>query len=219
MNFSYTIDYQNKQERTITVLYQHDDPKALAVVYVLSYPEGATAEEIHAIALEHAPLAKWQEAISREDPDFELGSFSGTAEEAETASRRHLVPPTLADLKAAKSLEIEQWRVRAEQKGMGYAFPGGAPDRIQLRDSRDIANINGQVSAALILQGQGVIDPLLPFRAESNVTHAMTPAQMIDMGMAVNTYIGDGYKTAWSLKEQAAAATTAQDLDAIVWPN
>jgi hypothetical protein len=126
--------------------------------------------------------------------------------------------PTLDDLKARKRVQIDEWRVRAEQKGLVYTFPGGQVDCIQLRHERDLANVNGQVSAAMILQAEGVTDPVLPLRAESNVTYMLTPAQMLATGMAVNQFVGQGYSTSWALKERVELATSAAQLEDIVWP-
>lgn len=126
--------------------------------------------------------------------------------------------PTLDDLKAYKRVQIDEWRVQAEQKGLTYTFPGGAVDCIQLRHERDLANVNGQVSAALILHADGVTDAVIPLRAESNTTYMLTPAQVLAMGMAVNQFVGQGYQIAWTLKEQVEAATTQDMLEAIKWP-
>lgn len=52
MNFTYNIEYQNKQARTVTVLYRHENPKALEVkAWALKgQVEGATTpEELDAI--------------------------------------------------------------------------------------------------------------------------------------------------------------------------
>lgn len=125
--------------------------------------------------------------------------------------------PTLEDMKVLKMAEIENWRIQAERSGMPWHF-GTIEDIVQVRHERDLANINGQVSAALVLKGRGVTQAVLPFRAQSNITHNLTPDEMIDMGMAVGEFTADQYMKAWALKEQVAAATTAEELDALVWP-
>ena len=218
MNFTYSIDYQNKQARTITVLYRHENPKTLPVVYVLSYPEGATDETLRNIALTAAPIWQWQDAIDRDDPDFKLGSYDATADEVAAAIALNVPePPTFEQLKQQKLVEIDEWRVQAEQKGMPWQF-GDVSDVVQIRHDRDLNNINGRVSAALVLKQRGVTDPVLTFRAESNMTHSLTPDQMIEMGLAVGEFTANQYMKAWALKEQLNAAQTVEDLEAIQWP-
>lgn len=218
MQFTIQIEYQNKQDRTVTVLYRHENPKALAVVYPLVYPEGATEEDIRNIALAYAPLEKWEEAINREDPDFQIEPFEATAEEARAAAALfEPQPPTLEELIEMKRVEIDEWRVQAEQRGMPWAF-GSIDDIVQVRHERDLNNINGRVSAALVLKGRGVTDPVLPFRAQSNITHNLTPDEMIEMGLAVGEFTANQYMIAWGLKEQLALVETVEDLEVIAWP-
>lgn len=218
MNFTYSIEYQNKQARSITVLYRHEDPRTLPVVYVLDYPEGANDETLRSVALASAPIDQWQKAIEQQDPDFSLGTFEATFEDVEAVKAlAEPAPPTFEELKQLKYLQIDEWRVAAEQRGMPWTF-GETQDKVQVRNERDLANINGRVSAALVLKGRGVTSSVLTFRAQSNVTHNMTPDQMIDMGLAVGEFTADQYLKAWNLKEMLALVETTEDLEAIVWP-
>lgn len=121
-------------------------------------------------------------------------------------------------VRGQKKAQIDEWRVAAEQAGMVYAFPSGQSDVVQLRDDRDRANINGQVTTAMLLQSQGIDAPVLPFRAESNTTYMLTPAQMIALGVATGQFSSQQYQIGWTLKEQVDAATTVQQLEAITWP-
>lgn len=218
MNFTYSIEYHNKQAQTITVLYRHEDPKTLPVVYVLSYPEGATDETLKQVALAAAPIEQWQKAIDRDEPSFTLGEFEGTLEEVNNALKLYEPEPlTFEELRFAKLQDIDSWRVLAEQKGMPWTF-GTIQDKVQVRHDRDLNNINGRVSAALVLKGRGVTDPVLPFRAQSNITHNLTPDEMIEMGLAVGEFTASQYMIAWDLKGRLSLAETVEDLEAIVWP-
>ena len=125
--------------------------------------------------------------------------------------------------------QLEDARLARQNRGLVYAFVPAVPavlasdgvtvvtpavpavlGTIQTRDAtlyRDIANINGEASAALILEGQGVTAAVLDFRDEQNVTHVMTPAQMIAMGLAVSSFINATYLAKWALKEQISNLT------------
>lgn len=131
--------------------------------------------------------------------------------------------PSVAELIAAKRAAIEARRDTEEQKGCTYSFPGGVEDVVQLRDERDKLNLNGQVTAALILKGQGVTDEVMPFQAESNATHMLSPDEMIAMGTAVNNYCLGLYQKQWQQKSLLdaldPATATAADVAAIAdWP-
>lgn len=126
-------------------------------------------------------------------------------------------PPTLPDIKQEKRLEIEAARNQAERQGMPWIFPGSIGDVVQLRTERDITNVNGQVTNALVLQQQGITDAVLPFQGESNQTHMLTPAQMIALGQAVNAHIAALYQHQWQLKDQLNTAQTPEEIEAIQW--
>lgn len=131
--------------------------------------------------------------------------------------------PNVADLILAKRRAIEVKRIEEEVKGFAYVFPDGDTDIIQLRDDRDKLNINGQVTAALVLKGMGETGSVLAFQAQSNTTHPMTPDQMIAMGMAVNSYCLGLYMKQWGQKALLDALDPAtaseEDVAAVAdWP-
>lgn len=218
MNFSYQISYQNKQQRTVTVVFTPEDPKALAVAQVLPYQEGDSDDKLRDRILAAAPLGIWQEAVAREDVDFALGTFTGDATAVQTAVEALSPAPDLERSRAFKMLQIDEMRLAAELQGMAYTFPDGSQDVIQMRNERDIGNISGLSTSAVILKSQGVADPVFSFRAASNVSYSMTPDEIIAMGIATSQFMSGLYQIGWGLKEQARQATSFEELDAIVWP-
>lgn len=104
------------------------------------------------------------------------------------------LPAMRADLLA----QVAAKRIAVQQTGLSYAFPDGQTGAIQTRNEQDTGIINGLVTAALVLQAQGVTEPALSFRDEQNTTHAMTPAQMIAMGMAASQFVSATYAAKWA---------------------
>lgn len=100
-------------------------------------------------------------------------------------------------MRQALHASIAAKRDDVQAAGLVYTFPDGLQGTIQLRDGRDIANVNGQATAAIILQDRGVTAPVLGFRDEQNATHAMAPAEMIEMGMAVSAFLTQTYAAKW----------------------
>jgi hypothetical protein len=131
--------------------------------------------------------------------------------------------PTLADKQAALLARLEPQRLVRQNAGLPYTFAPAvvasdgvtvvAPavtGTIQTRDQTlypDVANINGETTAALILQSQGVTSAAISFRDQQNVTHAMTPAQIIAMGIAVSSFISATYAAKWNIQNQINALT------------
>lgn len=221
MNFTYEITYQNKQDMTLTVVYFPASTKALATVGIIQYEPFDTPERITHKILAQAPISEWQRAMSQEVEDVVLGTFTSTAADV-TAAVAVMYPPLpeppFEELQYLKKEEVDEWRNGAEQRGAPYTFPANKKDIIQVRHERDQANIVGLSTSALILKSKGVTDPVFTFRAASNTSYDMTPDQMLDMGVAVSTFIAGLYEISWALKKQVEESTTEAELAAIEWP-
>lgn len=216
MNFTYAIEYQNKQTRTVTVLYTPGDERALSTVRVLSYQEGWDADELRKWILAQAPLDEWQSAINAVTT-LPLGVFTATAEDVSAAMLALKPTKTLESVRETKLIWVDRARLQAEASGFVFEFPNATNDIVQVRNERDKGNITGLVSSALILKSQGIVEPALAFRAESNTTYNLTPDQILSLGLATSSFISTLYEKAWSLKEAIHAATTTEDLDGIIW--
>lgn len=128
-------------------------------------------------------------------------------------------PLSLEDYKKAARLANDDRRREEERKGHTYTFPDDIVDVIQIRDDRDLINVNAQVTAAQLMASSGITDPVMPFQALSNTTHLMTPAQVVAMGMSVSQHITSLYQTAWAVKQAIDAAATYEEVDeASQWP-
>lgn len=125
-------------------------------------------------------------------------------------------PPTLTIMQLALANSAENQRLFVQSQGVNYTFPDST-GTIQTRDPNqypDIANINGQATAALILQAQGITTAVMFFRDLQNVTHPLTPTQTIAMAMAVNKWVGDLYTYKWNMVSQIQALTTIETAQA-----
>lgn len=126
--------------------------------------------------------------------------------------------PSLDTYKNTARETIDELRKSKEEQGLSYTFPDATTDVIQLRDTRDLLNIQSLVTTASLLKASGSEEPL-PFQGESNSTHMLLPDEMIEMGLAVSTYIQSLYSTAWPIKEAIDAAEDHDAVDAAaVWP-
>ena len=126
--------------------------------------------------------------------------------------------PDLPTVKRSAKNEVDDRRQKEEQKGLTYEFPDGVTDVVQLRDTRDLVNVSSLVTTAQLMKATG-FEGSIQFQAESNVTHQMTPDEIIDMGLAAAAYIQGIYAISWSLKD---AIDSAEDFEAVnsakIWP-
>lgn len=126
--------------------------------------------------------------------------------------------PDLATYKRRAREAIDAFRKDEEERGLTYVFPDEITDVVQLRGTRDLLNISSMVTSAQLLKASGFTGEL-PFQAESNTTHQMTADQIIEMGLAVSSYIQSLYAKAWPIKAAIDEADTHDEVDSlIIWP-
>ncbi|WP_420465629.1 DUF4376 domain-containing protein [Panacagrimonas sp.] len=109
-----------------------------------------------------------------------------------------ITPILVEQARAILHEQVAAERLRLERLGVPYVFPVDVAGTIQTRDDTDTRNIQGVVTTAMILQAQGVTDPVLEFRTADNVNHALTPSQAIAMGMAVSAHVNALYSAKWT---------------------
>ncbi len=118
--------------------------------------------------------------------------------------------------KLQKLTEIEQMQFEALTGGVPYRF-GEVDDVIQTRHERDLINISGVTTRAMLLQSQGINDPVIQFRAQSNTTYLLTPDEAILLGQAVALHSEEIYTKGWNLKDALSLADTLEDIEALTW--
>ena len=118
-----------------------------------------------------------------------------------------------ADLVEALKKRINDIRQEREQSGVRWQF-GDTTDVIQTRDAVDWRNLNARMSAAMFLQAQGITDPVMTFRAQSDTSYMLTPAEMITMCLGVSAAFDTIYQYGWDLKERIDVL--ADDPDALL---
>lgn len=111
-------------------------------------------------------------------------------------------------------------RIDMQGIGMTYIFPDGLTGTVQTRNAIDVINITGQAVGAMALSMQGDTTTLMPFRDAENVTHELTPLQMVQMAMAALNFVSATYLKKWELEgeldELAANDATGEELAAVV---
>lgn len=121
----------------------------------------------------------------------------------------------LKDVKAAKRAAVNALRDLKLVEPLPYAFPDNVPGSIDLRDARDLTNLQALVTTAQVLLAEGSVDHLIYFRDAEDQTHPLTPAQTIAMGMAVTQHQDAIYRASWAHKDTISSATTSSAVAAI----
>lgn len=111
-------------------------------------------------------------------------------------------------------------RIDVQGMGMTYTFPDGTTGTVQTRNAIDVINITGQAVGAMALSMQGDTTTLLPFRDAENVTHELTPLQMVQMAMAALNFVSATYLKKWELEnkldELTANEASGEELVSVV---
>lgn len=120
----------------------------------------------------------------------------------------------LAQAKARRAADMDRARDTALAAGLPYAFADG-DDVVQTRP-QDQINLMGLANKAQRQLADGDDAPM-PFRALSNQTRMLTPAETDAMALAALAHIEGIYARTWQAKDAVASAETFEALDAIEW--
>lgn len=119
--------------------------------------------------------------------------------------------PTLEELKASKWAVIKNIRDRLEQSGVPY-----------MGKTLDSDTVSVQRIAIAVQAAQAAIAANLLFTLawtmQDNTAVEMDAAQVVGMSVALAQYSDDLHQIARALREQIEAAKTAEELEAIKWP-
>lgn len=89
----------------------------------------------------------------------------------------------LEDVRALAWQRIKDERDERQRGLMPYTYPNGDVHHNEMTE-KVMRDLNGQATGALILSNMGVTDPVMPWTTHENITHYLTPAQMLAFSMA-----------------------------------
>lgn len=134
-----------------------------------------------------------------------------------TAEQRQAEALTAAKERGRHNVDVE----RDGRIARGFTW-NGIP--VDTRDSRDFDNIGGLAQMAQQLAAMGDTSSTLPFRDADDVTHSLTPQEMMALGDAAFMHKSAHYAAAWDLKDAIDAAEDIEGVDAVniyddtAWP-
>lgn len=124
----------------------------------------------------------------------------------------------LEDAKAVAWQRIKDQRDERQRGLMPYTYPSGDTHHNEMTD-KVIRDLSASTTAALALASQGVTSPVMPWTTHENVTHMLTPAQMVAFGLAATQW-----HSAIHIQSQTIRATIENAVDvagvvaAAQWP-
>lgn len=90
---------------------------------------------------------------------------------------------TLEDVRTLAWQRIKDERDERQRGLMPYTYPSGDTHHNEMTE-KVLRDLSGQATGALILSSTGVTDPVMPWTTHENITHYLTPAQMLAFSMA-----------------------------------
>lgn len=123
-------------------------------------------------------------------------------------------PIPLDELAELKRIELDAARDEAFAAGLEYDF-GGEIDVVQTRP-QDQVNLLGLRAKAEAAIDQGITDPVMKFRGESNVTRSLTPDKMYTLTTDALAHIESIYDHSWERKDAIDEALEDEDREGVV---
>lgn len=119
---------------------------------------------------------------------------------------------TLEDVRALAWQRIKDERDERQRRLMPYTYPSGDTHHNEMTE-KVLRDLNGQATGALILSSMGVTDPVMPWTTHENVTHYLTPAQMLAFSMAALQWHSAIHVQSQTIR---AAINAAEDVSGVV---
>lgn len=124
----------------------------------------------------------------------------------------------LEDVRALAWQRIKDQRDERQRGLMPYTYPSGDTHHNEMTE-KVIRDLSASTTAALALASQGVTDPVMPWTVHENVTHMLTPAQMITFGLTATQWHSAIHMTSQTMRTAINdAVDVAGVIAAAVWP-
>lgn len=125
---------------------------------------------------------------------------------------------TLEDVRTLAWQRIKDERDERQRGLMPYTYPNGDTHHNEMTD-KVIRDLSASTTAALALASQGVSGAVMPWTTHENVTHMLTPAQMVAFGLTATQWHSAIHMTSQAIRPQIEAAeTVAAAVSATAWP-
>ena len=125
---------------------------------------------------------------------------------------------TLEDVRSLAWQRIKDERDDRQRGLMSYTYPSGDTHHNEMTE-KVLRDLNGQATGALILSSMGVTDPVMLWTTHENVTHYLTPAQMLTFSMSALQWHSAIHGQSQVIR---AAINDAEDVQSVVasavWP-
>ena len=110
------------------------------------------------------------------------------ARQIDTSVTPHVITWSVEDRPLAEVKTLAWQRIKDErderQRGlMPYTYPSGDTHHNEMTE-KVLRDLNGQATGALILSSMGVTDPVMLWTTHENITHYLTPSQMLTFSMS-----------------------------------
>ena len=179
---------------------------------------GQTLPNIEGLNYDFALQSKWPVSKTHAELfgtclDSSNIDISGVLEKITETEYNEIKQQELVARKVQYRKRINQIRDQYIGRGLSYDFSDGTTGTIQLRDLKDMSNIQALSTNGLILQVVEDTTTEIPFRDAENVQHMLTGDELVDMGVKAVQFAQSYYIVAWNHKDAIEAITVLNDLE------
>ncbi len=124
----------------------------------------------------------------------------------------------LEDVRALAWQRIKDERDERQRGLMPYTYPSGDTHHNAMTD-KVIRDLSASTAAALALASQGVSGAVMPWTTHENVTHMLTPAQMVTFGLSATQWHSAIHIQSQTIRAVIESATDVAGVAAAAqWP-
>lgn len=124
----------------------------------------------------------------------------------------------LEEVRALAWQRIKDERDERQRGLMPHTYPNGDAHHNEMTE-KVVRDLSASTTAALALASQGVTTAVMPWTVHENVTHMLTPAQMITCGLTATQRHSAIHMQSQTIRSAISDAETVQGvIAAAVWP-
>lgn len=121
----------------------------------------------------------------------------------------------LAEVKAAAWERIKSEREARQSGLMPFVFPGDVAGHVEMTE-RARSDLTAQTTAAVGMLVAGIPGSLI-WTSYENITHSLTPSEMLALGFAGGQFVAGIHAESQALRAQIEAAQTVAEVVAVGW--
>lgn len=195
------------------------DPATGEILRSVSCPPEAASIQVHPGEAMLEGEVVWGQQYVLDDvlTDYTPEQAAAKAAQPRYASEWSNTTFSWSDLRDLSQVKADRWTVIKQARDTAINAPLPTPYGSFDADARSQKNITDAIALLQALETSGT-PQTIDFTLADNSVAVLTTAQMVEVGLLLGARTQEAYATARQLRADIEAASTQEEVEAVVWP-